>query len=131
MLAVGMRRPHRLHKKPSDMRFPSEQDFGLEANHPSYTDIQSKRVEMATFVKLCELSEIMEAIAVFQQLTKFNVEWGRDIEGSDPAGLEEAIQLDQRLESWREAFIAAVSHKSGADFDQEVLVHVYILHILN
>ena len=49
VLALGMRRPYRLHKDPFEESLITELDFGLETTSPLYTDIHSKRVSVMGF----------------------------------------------------------------------------------
>jgi hypothetical protein len=83
MLALGMRRPYRLHRGPFEEDLTSELDFSFEAASYLTTEIQSKRIAIFAFVWLCKLSEIMAAIAVFQRQSKLSREWNRGQVGNN------------------------------------------------
>jgi hypothetical protein len=132
VLAIGLRRPHRLHKVPSEVAVISEQDFGSEEVAPFYTDIGSKRMEILAFIWLCRLSEIMAAIAAFQNRINFDRDWNGAGSGDNSAELEDVILLDRRLDSWRASFEIAV-HEATVEDDNHrpVPVSVSILYILH
>lgn len=113
VLALGMRRPYRLHKDPFQESLISELDFGLEATSPLYTDIQSKRIAIMSFIWLCKLSEIMAAIAVFQRKNRFSRDWDADGIGISTSELEQVSVFDQDLKDWKDAFEAAAIDMAG------------------
>lgn len=115
VLALGMRRPYRLHKDPFEEPLISELDFGLEATSPFYTDIQSKRVSIMGFIWLCKLSEIMAAIAVFQRRHRFSRDWDGDAGGINASELEEVSGFDQDLKDWQQSFEAEATDIAGRD----------------
>jgi hypothetical protein len=109
VLALGMRRPHRVHNAPFGNIPISEEDFGQEAQTPSHADLDSKRVSMVAFIWFCKLSVIMAAIAAFQHRIKFSRDWnGGDLEVS-PSELGEVRTFHCQLESWGRQFEAALS----------------------
>jgi hypothetical protein len=108
VLALGMRRPYRLHKAPYEEQLISQLDFGVEAASPSYTDIETKRISILAFVWLCKLSEIMAAIAVFQRRNRFLRDWDGESVGSSASELKEAMEFDRDLCKWKEDFEADV-----------------------
>ena len=69
ILALGMRRPYRLHRGPSEEDMFSQLDFSFEATSYPSVELQLKQIATLAFLWLCKLSEIMAAIAVFQQRT--------------------------------------------------------------
>jgi hypothetical protein len=131
VLAIGMRRPHRLHRVPSEVFIISAKDFGLEEVTPFYTNTESKRIEILAFIWLCKLSEIMAAIAVFQNRINFDRDWNGASSGSSSTELEEIIILDGRLEFWRDSFKSAVYEATGDDDHLAVPVPVSVLYILH
>jgi hypothetical protein len=104
MLALGMRRPYRLHRGPFEEELISELDFSFHAASYLATEIQSKRIAIFAFVWLCKLSEIMAAIAVFQRQTKFSREWSGEQVGNNTSELDEVIAFDQELRKWKDEF---------------------------
>jgi hypothetical protein len=129
VLALGMRRPHRLHKTPIQDDIISEEDFGLEAIYPSYTDVKSKRVAMLAFIWFCRLSRIMEAIAVVQRRNRFARDWNGDNVGNVTSELEEVRVFDTRLREWLVEFEEEVGG-CGMDKDQPVPVPISTLRII-
>ncbi|KAF8854311.1 hypothetical protein BDZ45DRAFT_45449 [Acephala macrosclerotiorum] len=130
VLALGMRRPHRLHKAPIDDAVVSETDFGLEAKYPSYTGKKSKSVAILAFVWFCKLSKIMEAIAVTQRRNKFARDWNGESDGISVEELEEVNGLDLDLKGWLEEFEDTVAEATKEDIDQIVWVPISTLRIM-
>jgi hypothetical protein len=130
VLALGMRRPHRLHKTPIQDDIVTEQDFGLEATYPSYTDVRSKRVTMLSFIWFCRLSRIMEAIAVVQRRNRFARDWNGDNVGNVTSELEEVNRFDRELKSWLEEFEFAAAEITRHEKDQTVPVPISTLRII-
>jgi hypothetical protein len=129
VLALGMRRPHRLHKTPIQDEIISGEDFGLEATYPSYTDVKSKRVALLAFIWFCKLSRIMEAIAVVQRRNRFARDWNGDNFGNVTLELEEVNHFDAELRSWLEEFEFTVG-EFMMDKDQPVPVPISTLRII-
>jgi hypothetical protein len=115
VLALGMRRPYRLHKDPFEETLISELDFGLEATSPLYTDVHSKRISVMAFIWLCKLSEIMAAIAVFQRRNRFSRDWDGDAGSMSASELKDISSFDQDLKDWKEAFEAHATDLTGHD----------------
>ncbi|KAE9371338.1 hypothetical protein N431DRAFT_341151 [Stipitochalara longipes BDJ] len=130
VLALGMRRPHRLHKTPIQDEIISEEDFGLEATYPSYTDVKSKRVAMLAFIWFCRLSRIMEAIAVVQRRNRFARDWNGDNVGNVTSELEEVNHFDMQLKEWLEEFEFTAREEFMIDKDQPVPVPISTLRII-
>jgi hypothetical protein len=97
MLALGMRRPYRLHRGPFEEDLISELDFSFEAASYLATEMHSKRIAIFAFIWLCKLSEIMAAIAVFQRQSKFSREWNGEQVGNNTSELDEVIAFDQEI----------------------------------
>ena len=124
-----MRRPHRLHKTPIQDEIISEEDFGLEATYPSYTDVKPKRLAMLAFIWFCRLSRIMEAIAVVQRRNRFARDWNGDNMGNVTSELEEVNHFDTELRSWLEEFEFTVG-EFMMNKDQPVPVPISTLRII-
>ena len=111
----------------------TQRDFSPEAMSYSELELQSRRIAILAFIWLCKLSEIMAAIAVFQQRTKFSREWnGENIQDSI-SELEEVIMFDREIRNWKNEFEADVLHviqvQSDQD-DQDIPLPVCILRIV-
>ncbi|KUJ06339.1 uncharacterized protein LY89DRAFT_790625 [Mollisia scopiformis] len=130
VLALGMRRPHRLHRAPLDDEVISQSDFGLEAKYPSYTDRKSKSVAVLAFIWFCKLSKIMEAIAVAQRRNKFSRDWDGESAAITAIELDEVNKLDVGLKCWLEEFEDAVAEATREDVDQIVWVPISTLRIM-
>lgn len=129
VLALGMRRPYRLHREPFQDPMTLEQDFGLEAVSPVFTDIQRKRIEIAGFVWLCKLSEIMAAVAVFQRRNRFARDWVGD-SSVDMSELAELRDLDQDITNWSMAFETHVNAKIHQNGKTDLVVPFVILRVV-
>lgn len=129
VLALGMRRPYRLHKDPYNEMMISELDFGLEATSPMFTDIRTKRIAIMGFVWLCKLSEIMAAIAVFQRRNRFSRDWATDGVGISPSELEQVSVFDRALREWQDAFEAHAIDLVGHD-EKDSLIPFIILRVV-
>jgi hypothetical protein len=130
VLALGMRRPHRLHKTPNEDAVVSEDDFGLEAKFPHHSDIRVKRVNMLAFVWLCKLSRIMEGLAIIQRRAKFARDWGGDKTTNVTPELKELKNLHQELKSSGEEFEADLLEIVGVG-DKGVPISVSTLRIIS
>ncbi|KAF4630029.1 hypothetical protein G7Y89_g8117 [Cudoniella acicularis] len=131
VLALGMRRPYRLHKAPFEEDLISQLDFGLEARSPSSTvDMQSKQTAILAFIWLCKLSEIMAAIAIFQQRTRFSRAWNGDSIGNSMSELDEVRIFDRDLSKWKEDFEGDASDVILGHGNQDVPTPVSILRIV-
>ncbi|RFU30621.1 hypothetical protein B7463_g5723, partial [Scytalidium lignicola] len=117
VLALGMRRPQRLHKIPEgeEDAIITESDFGSEANYSSFTDLSSKKSAMLTFIWFCKLTKIMANIAVAQRKHKFSRDWNGDAVGNTASELEEVNKLDVELNSWLEEFENAAAKATRGD----------------
>jgi hypothetical protein len=127
-----MRRPYRLHRGPFEEDIITQQDFSPDAMSCSALEFQSRRIATLAFIWLCKLSEIMAAIAVFQQRTKFSREWnGENIQDSI-SELEEAIVFDREIRNWKNEFEADVLDvdQVQSDHAQDVSLPVCILRIV-
>lgn len=120
VLALGMRRPHRLHKAPSLTydHLITCSDFGLEAQYPSYLDIESKQLSMLSFIWFCKLSKIMARIAVVKGRMRFERDWdGNSGADQDEArvekGLKEMDGFERELRGWLEGFEGVVEERLG------------------
>jgi hypothetical protein len=121
LLAVGMRRPDRLHETQAGRRAVSEVDFRMEA----------QTMDMFAFVWLCKLSEIMADIAIFQRDNKFSRDWNANDSCVGLSEAEKVIGLEQELRSWRGHFeMAALKVVSGDRFHNIQVPHSN-LRILN
>ncbi len=131
MLALGMRRVHRLHLPSCIRPMIYEKDFDLKMNifHP--IQLKSKRISMVAFIWFCKLSEIMTAMTVFQRKSKFSRDW---TSSSDEPGLEEVEQVfifEGHLKSWREGFETAVLKVIGYENRHLPLTPVSTLLLVN
>ncbi|PVH74660.1 hypothetical protein DL98DRAFT_658625 [Cadophora sp. DSE1049] len=120
VLALGMRRPHRLHKAPSltHDHLITSSDFGLEAQYPSYLDVESKQLAMLSFIWFCKLSKIMARIAVVKGRMRFERDWDGDSgvdedEGRVEEGLMEMDVFERELRGWLEGFEGVVEERLG------------------
>ncbi|KAH8803134.1 hypothetical protein F5884DRAFT_861470 [Xylogone sp. PMI_703] len=107
VLALGMRRPQRLHKIPEgeeEDNIITESDFGPEAKFPAFTDLPSKKSAMLTFIWFCKLSKIMANIAVAQRKHRFSRDWSGDEVGNTESELVEVNKLDAELQCWLQDF---------------------------
>ena len=130
VLAFGMRRPHRLHETSIKDTFITEDDFGLEAKFPSYTNIRMKRVTILAFMWLCRMSLIMEKLAIIQRRTKFARDWdGDEAENIIPA-LEELNRVHQQLKAWIKEFETEIAEAMENETGNEVPIPVSILRIV-
>jgi hypothetical protein len=129
VLALGMRRPYRLHKDPFQEPLISELDFGLEATSPLYTDVQSKRIAISGFIWLCKLSEIMAAIAVFQRRNRFSRDWDGDGIGISTSELEQVSAFERDLREWKEAFEAHAVDLAGRN-EKDSAIPFIILRVV-
>ncbi|TAQ84641.1 hypothetical protein B7494_g7038 [Chlorociboria aeruginascens] len=112
-IALGMRRPHRLHQAPIEDAIISEKDFGLEAQFPIHTDLKSKQIAVFAFIWFCRLR---------------NGSNGDNAE-KIPSELEEVSQLHQELKSWLEAFEATIT-EVGYGSDEGVPIPISTLRII-
>lgn len=130
VLALGMRRPHRLHQAPVENSAPSESDFGMEATSPSYFDFRTKQITMTAFIWFCKLSTIMEEMAVIQRKNKFAKDWsGTDVYDM-VQGLQEANRTHMKLISWLTEFEGIMSETFKFESDQKVPISISSLRII-
>lgn len=134
ILALGMRRPYRLHRGPCEEALLTPTDFDLKVTADQQrTDIQSKRIAILAFVWLCKLSEIMAAIAVFQRQTRFSREWnGEDVRDST-SELEQVTAFDRDIREWKEQFEAdafEATRNESINDSQDIPIPFYILRIV-
>lgn len=130
VLALGMRRPHRLHKTSIKDAFITENDFGLEAKYPSYTDLRMKKVTMLAFMWLCKLSLIMEELAIIQRRTKFARDWDGDKAENIVPALEELNRVHQELKDWIKEFEAEIADAMENETGKEDPIPVSTLRIV-
>jgi hypothetical protein len=132
MLALGMRRPYRLHRGPFEEDLISELDFSFETASYLATEIHSKRIVIFAFIWLCKLSEIMAAIAVFQRQSKFSREWNGVQVGNNTSELDEVIAFDQEIKKWKDEFEDALEVLWGPSLcnTQDIPLPVSILRIV-
>jgi hypothetical protein len=133
VLALGMRRPHRLHRAIIEDDNISESNFGVEAKYPSYTDLKSKQVEILAFIWFCRLSRIMETIAIVQRQNRFVRDWNGDSGANIISELEEVSTLHEELNTWLEEFEVAVSETIEDEkyvSDDNVPIHISTLRIM-
>lgn len=126
-----MRRPYSLHLAPLREYTISDDDFGLEAKSPSFTDVRSKHIEIRIFVWLCKLSDIMASMALFQQWARFARDWSGSSHESDMEELERASAIDGDLNDWQHEFEADMSHHIKGDGTEDVQKSVSILRIIS
>jgi hypothetical protein len=124
-----MRRPHRVHKTPIQDEIISQEDFGLEATFPSYTDVKSKQVAMLA-LWFCKLSRIMEAIAIAHRRNRFARDGNGNNVGNTASELDEVNRFDRELNSWFEPFEFAAAELTRDEKDQSVPVPTSTLRII-
>lgn len=128
-----MRRPYRLHRGPSEEDMISQLDFRLDAASYATDEIQQKEIANLAFIWLCKLSEIMAAIAVFQQRTRFSREWNGESIRNSISELVEVTAFDRDIRKWKDEFEAdvddVIGNQPGLD-DQDVPIPVSILRIV-
>jgi hypothetical protein len=130
MLALGMRRPDRLHKSNANQLFPNERDLGVEVILPQFTSVPRKRAHFALFIMLCKLSNIMEDIAVFQRTVKFSYAWNNGATVG-PQELQSVMAFDQALKSWRRALDGNVIGAQEQRNEHSGGAMVYVLQIMS
>ena len=115
MLALGMRRPHRLHQV-HNIRGPLKtEDFGLEALIPSYSTKTAKQRMISSFLWFCKLSEIQARLAEHQKQFQFQRQWERTGPGYS-GQFEEVSKLgcfEAKLREWRSGFEESLSTATG------------------
>ncbi|KIX06613.1 uncharacterized protein Z518_04589 [Rhinocladiella mackenziei CBS 650.93] len=102
LVALGLRRLHRLHEKNSTWPMVTSADFGAEAICPKYMPLNSKKVMMGAFIWLCKLSELMAEIGEFQLKTGFDREWRGKPEETN-AIMQRIVQtskFESRVNAW-------------------------------
>lgn len=128
-----MRRPYRLHRGPCEEELLLPLDFGLKATVYVVPEIQSRQIATLSFIWLCKLSEIMAAIAVFQQRTRFSREWNGESIGSSISELDEVIVFDREIRKWKDDFetdvLEVIGDHSVKD-NEDVPIPVSILRIV-
>jgi hypothetical protein len=128
-----MRRPYRLHRGPSEEDMISQFDFRLDVASYAADEIHQKEIANLAFVWLCKLSEIMAAIAVFQQQTRFSREWNGESIRNSISELVEVTAFDRDIRKWKDEFEAdvddVIGNQPGLD-DQDVPIPVSILRIV-
>lgn len=130
VLALGMRRPHRLHNTFITDVSITEENFGLEAKFPSYSDLGTKRVSMLAFIWLFKLSKIMVDLAVMQRRNKFSRAWEGDKAENIVPELVELDRIHQEIKTWLSDFEVTMSDVIGDDEHEKVPVSVSTLRIV-
>jgi hypothetical protein len=130
MLALGMRRPQRLHKSNAKTPLLNERDFGLEVMFPRYVSVAGKKGQVVLFIMLCKLSNIMEDIAVFQRTVKFSDAWDND-ENVGPQEIESVVVFDQALKSWRRDLDNIIVGGDKQRYEPDERAMVYVLQIMS
>lgn len=108
-------------------------DFGLESTAYDVPEMQTRRIATMAFIWLCKLSEIMAAIAVFQQQTRFSREWNGVTLGDSTSEFEDVIAFDRGIRKWKDEFesdVAEMNRNRALPEDGEVPVPVSILRIV-
>jgi hypothetical protein len=131
MLSLGLRNSHRLQSSTDVPALPSEEDFGLEPSYPSYVDVEQKRILMSTFIPLCKLSNIMEAVAVFQRSVSFRQKWNGNLGRVKLLDMLQVIGFERRLRAWREDLDAVTREVVDSDVHRSIIVPIYSLRILS
>ncbi|KIW32350.1 uncharacterized protein PV07_03903 [Cladophialophora immunda] len=110
LVSVGLRRLHRLHKVESRWGPVTTMDFGAEAVLPQFMGAESKRIMMAAFIWMCDLTQLINDIGTFHVDRKFQREW-RDVSSSGDSDhdllLDEMLQCsayESRLKEWKVRF---------------------------
>jgi hypothetical protein len=125
-----MRRPHRLHKVPTEDIIVTARDFGPEANVPSYSSVQSKQTSILAFIWFCKLSGIMEELAIMQRRHRFAKDWDGDRAENITPELDQVKSLHRKLQTWLADFEEAMTSATVDDDDQRVSIPVSLLRIL-
>jgi hypothetical protein len=111
----------------------SQFDFRLDVASYAADEIHQKEIANLAFVWLCKLSEIMAAIAVFQQQTRFSREWNGESIRNSISELVEVTAFDRDIRKWKDEFEAdvddVIGNQPGLD-DQDVPIPVSILRIV-
>ena len=131
ILALGMRRPYRLHTAASEKYPISHVDFGLEAANPSFVDRHSKNLQIRAFIWLCKLSDVMAAMAIFQQRNRFAQDWSGQNLDSSAQELEEATAFEADLKDWQDSFEADMSDIIDGHGDEDLPIPISILRIIS
>ncbi|OAP60411.1 hypothetical protein AYL99_05413 [Fonsecaea erecta] len=121
LISVGLRRFHRLHKVESRWGPVTVMDFGAEAVVPQFMTIESKRVMMAAFIWMCDLTQLISDIGTFHMDRKFQREW-RDVSSTGESDhdllLDEMIlcsAYESRLKEWKARFKQAMASAMTRD----------------
>jgi len=125
-----MRRPYRLHKAPFEEELVSTSDFCSGPSVLQSTETGSKRISILAFIWLCKLSEIMAAIAVFQQRAKFSREWNGESVENSKSELDEVTAFERDIIQWKQAFETDVNELTGCQDDHDVPISISILRIV-
>jgi hypothetical protein len=118
-IAIGLRRPHRLHIKRENPTWSmvTFSDFGAEAICPRYMSLTSKRVMIVAFIRLYRLSELMAEIVHCQQAVWFSREWraGPEEENVVAQTIADVQLLATRLTEWSMSFSREVAVITGQE----------------
>ena len=131
ILALGMRRPYRLHKAPFEEMLMSTDDISLEPS-TSYlpTEARFTRTPTLEFIWLCNLSEIMAAIAIYQQRANFSREWNNGHVENDTSELKEVETFERDIKNWKDAFEGDVEQMISGQDHHDVPIAVSSLRIV-
>jgi hypothetical protein len=107
MISFALRRGYRIQEARSTWPLVSISDFGLEIMFPRFMDTKTKRTSLEAFISLCDLTDIIRDVALFQETNSFNREWSGGV--LDKAAIVPEItqvsQYDNRLKHWKEDYL--------------------------
>jgi hypothetical protein len=131
MLAVGMRRPNRLHKTGYVPPLPREKDFGLEVIFPNVTTLRLKKQLINFFILFCKLSNIMEEVALFQRTVQFPRDWSVELPAINWLEVQRVENFQKKLNQWRSELDHAAVDRVNRRSKQARTPLLYILRIMS
>ena len=133
LTSFGLRRPYRLHEPALGWKAVTERDFGLETIFPRYVSVLSKRDTIAAFLWLCKLTDIVSAMTVFQEDSRFEREWSDNVKDRTEITreLQQISMFDAQLKKWRKEF-QKESEEAIENAKPEISkMPFYVLRLLN
>jgi hypothetical protein len=129
MLALGMRRPERLRKLEALPPLPTEADFGMVI-FSRYITVARKREMVKLFLLLCNLSVIMEDIAVFQRRVRYSQLWDAENWELTLQEIELVMGFERRLKVWKDDLNYAGGNRVKRPYIRYGLPMFHILQIM-
>jgi hypothetical protein len=107
LISVALRRAYRIQESKSSWPVVSVSDFGLEVMFPRFMDAKTKRTVLEAFIWMCELTDIIRDVAVFQENNSFDREWSGGFldKAQFVPEITQVSQFDNRLKNWKEGYL--------------------------